>query len=192
MFRVKRQMMTRLRGTFLLRCVRPWLQIVLIAGAGCATGSGPGPARDDSPVQTDAVVYRLRHRPGIYEATAHATYVNRTGRPVYYPRCHLQDDGPTFGYRRTGPDSARALFTDTYWACVDGLQPVVLQPGDRVAFDVRLGSFEQRQMTPPLRLDDIVGRMRIWLRLCARATDTAPCELLPMAERQSNAFDVRW
>jgi hypothetical protein len=169
------------------------LQLFVAASLGCATPSAPGPQRDDSPVQTDAVVYRLRRIQGAYEATARATYVNRTGSIVYYTRCLPTDDGPIFGYRRTGPDSARSLFSDTGWACVGGVPPGALRPGDSVTVAVRLGAFDQPRMTPPLRPEEIVGQMRIWLDLCARnGTRTDDCLPLPIAQKQSNAFDVRY
>src|SRR5215207_11200167 len=103
------------------------------------------------------------------------------------------DDGPMFGYFRTGPDSARSLFSDTGWACVGGVPHGALAPGESVTVAVRLGALDQRQMTPPLRPEEIVGRMRIWLALCARnGTNTDDCVSLPLTQRQSNAFDVRY
>jgi hypothetical protein len=143
-------------------------------------------------VQTDATSYRLRRTDGAYEATAVATYVNRTGAPVYYARCGVGSyDGPLFGYRRTGPDSARTLFTDSAWACVGGVPTGELRPGDSVTVRVRLGAFDQPRMTPPLKPEHIVGQMRVELQLCARyARDSDACDLLPQAARQSNAFDV--
>ncbi|HKP16069.1 MAG TPA: hypothetical protein VJT85_08390 [Gemmatimonadaceae bacterium] len=159
----------------------------------CAASDIAGPVRDGSPVQTDAVVYRLRRMPGAYEATALATYVNRTGSPVYFQRCHPSLDGPIFGYFRTGPDSTRSLFTDTAWGCVGGMPPGVILPGDSVTVAVRLGAFDQPSMTPPLRPEEIVGQMRIWLSLCARpSADSGDCKSLPIEERQSNAFEVRY
>ena len=144
-------------------------------------------------MQTDAVVYKLRRIPGAYEANARATYVNRTGSPVYYTRCLPSDSGPMFGYRRTGPDSTRSLFSDTAWGCVGGVPAGVIRPADSVTVHVRLGAFDQPQMTPPLQPDEIVGRMRIWLSLCARnVPNSDDCGALPLVERESNAFDVRY
>jgi hypothetical protein len=169
------------------------LHLSAAASLACATASAQGPTRDTSPVQTDAVVYRLRRVGGAYEATARATYVNRTGSVVYYSRCLPTDDGPMYGYRRTGPDSARSLFTDTSWGCVGGVPPGALRPGDSVTVAVRVGALDQRQMAPPLRPEEIVVRMRIWLSLCARnAANSNDCLPLPLAQRESNAFDVRY
>ena len=169
------------------------LHLFVMAILGCAAPVEPGPARDDSPIQTDAVVYRLRRVGGAYEATARATYVNRTGGPVYYARCHPSYDGPIYGYRRTGPDSTRSLFTDMAWACVGGMPTGVIAPGGRVEVAVRLGALDQSRMSPPLRPEEIVGRMRIWFALCARfAADSQDCTPLPLVQSQSNAFDVRY
>lgn len=168
------------------------LRLLVAASVGCSASDVTGPVRDNSPVQTDAVVYQLRRTPGKYEATALATYVNRTGDTVYYARCMPADTGPIFGYLRTGPDSTRSLFTDTAWACVGGVPLGSIRPGDSLTVAVRLGALDQPYMTPPLQPEEIVGRMRIWLALCARSAADSDCESLPMAERQSNAFDVRY
>lgn len=171
------------------------LKLLSIAIAGCAASNASGPQRDGSPVQTDSVVYRLRRNQGAYEATAHATYVNRTGGTIYYVRCLPSDDFPIFGYFRVGPDSTRRLFTDTGWGCVGNVPVGVIRSGESLAVDVRLGALPQPQMRPPLRPEEIVGRMRIWFALAHCASPTAPveqCVSLPMTERQSNAFDVRF
>ena len=177
-----------------VRCPPPWYLLVAVS-LGCAAPSASGPRRDGSPVQTDAVVYQLRRTPGRYEATALATYVNRTGGVVYYVRCvgPGTDDGPIFGYRRTGPDSTRSLFNSSVWGCGDRVPDGVLRPGDSLTVAVRLGALDQPRMTPPLQPEDIIGRMRIWLALCARPAATwTDCESLPMEEVQSNAFEVRY
>ncbi len=171
------------------------LVVAVHLAAACSDVAAPAPPeRDASPVQTDATAYRLRRTGGGYEATAVATYVNRTGAPVYYARCGVGSyDGPLFGYRRTGADSARTLFTDSVWGCVGGVPTGELRPGDSVTVRVRLGAFDQPHMTPRLRPEDVVGRMRVELRLCARfARDSDACDLLPQPLRQSNAFDVRF
>ena len=68
-----------------------------------------------------------------------------------------------------------------------------VRPGDSVTVRVRLGAFDQPRMTPPLAPEDIVGQMRVELRLCAQyRRDSDACAPLPQAARQSNAFDVRY
>lgn len=173
------------------------LAVPVLIALGCravAEPDGPPQPRDASPVQTDSTVYHLRPVRGAYHATAVATYVNRTGAKVYYARCGVgSHDGPMFGYRRTGPDSARALFTDSAWGCVGGVPTGEIAPGDSVTVHVRLGALHQPNMTPPLRREDIVGQMRVTLELCARfARDSDDCDLVAASARQSNAFDVRF
>ena len=164
--------------------------VAVCTAAACSVGGGP--PRDGSPVQTDAVVYRLRRTAGAREATAVATYVNRTGAPVYYKRCGAgEHDGPIFWYRGTGRDSARPLFTNIAWGCPDGAPLGEIRPGDSVVVRVPLGALDQPNMTPPLRLEEIVGLMRIELELCAPAAGSGDCKPLPLAARQSNALDVR-
>lgn len=66
------------------------------------------PVREASPVQTDTTEYRLRPVGGGYEATAVATYVNRTGASIYFPRCGVGSyAGPCSGTAGQGP-TARA------------------------------------------------------------------------------------
>jgi hypothetical protein len=126
--------------------------------------------------------------------------VNRTGGPVRFRRCLDARDGPRYGRVRTGPDSARPLFSDEGWMCAAGAPPGVIPPGGRVTVAVRLGAMPQPHMDPPPRDADVTGRMRIVLDLCGPASGTPgdaeavverACELLPRAARQSNAFDVR-
>jgi hypothetical protein len=48
-------------------------------------------------------------------------------------------------------------------------------------------------MQPPFQRDWMVGRMRVELQLCRlAAADSGTCEPMSQAERQSNAFDVRF
>jgi hypothetical protein len=173
---------------------RSLLAVACAAACHQSPDAGPvGPARDASPVRTDATVYRLVRTRSGYDATAVATYVNRSDAPVYYPRCGPGIAGPMFGYRRTGADSTRELFTDTAWACVGGMPTGVIPPGDSVVVRVRLGAYDQPDMNPPLRPEDIVGTMRVELELCARPTSSSEdCERAPQAARQSNAFVVRY
>lgn len=151
------------------------------------------PARDSSPVRTDETTYSLHRLRGEYQATAIATYVNRTGASVYYARCGDRSPDPLFGVRRTGGDSARRLFSDHMRLCVGGVPTGELRPGDSVSVQVPLGAHDQPTMSPPMRPEDIVGLMRVELELCARySRDSDSCQLLPLALRQSNAFQVRY
>ena len=160
--------------------------------AACHPAS-PGPARDASPIRTDSVVYHLSPRGGGYQAIATATYRNRTSAPMYYARC---GEGPAhglvYGRRRTGADSTRALFSDELPVCGAGMAIGVLPPGDSLTVPVRLGSLPQPSMQPSLRLEDLTGLQRVVFRLCDRPVAASDdCAPLPLAGRQSNAFDVR-
>jgi hypothetical protein len=59
---------------------------------------------------------------------------------------------------------------------------------------VILGTVDQPDMQPPLQLEWLIGQMRVELWLCRGAVaDSDDCvEPLPQAERQSNAFEVRF
>lgn len=166
--------------------------VTLIATTGCGR-EAPGPVRDRAPIATDSVVYHLTARDGAYTATARVRYVNRTGAPAIFTRCGAPGwQGLRRWRRRTGPDSTRALFTDDVWACPAGEPDVVLAPGASVTVQVRLGAFPQQDVQPPLRLEQITGRMRVEFEICRTPTDLFHgCVRVPQAERQSNAFDVR-
>ena len=95
------------------------------------------------------------------------------------------------GVGRTGPDSSRAFFVDYAWACVGGVPRGTIAPGESIAVRVPFGSVDQPSMQPPLRAEELVGLFRIYLTFCANySTDSDNCELLPIAERRSNAFLV--
>ncbi len=175
--------------------------VVVVSGllaCGRASGSiaaphSPDVRWDGSPVRTDSLSYTLRRLPGSYRAYVQATYRNTTGAPVYFRRCDSRDPLPMYDIRRTGPDSVLPFFVDAVWACVGGVPAGVIAAGDSVTVRVSLGSVDQPRMSPPLRAGDLTGALRIALHLCARpGTDSASCELLPQAKRQSNPFVVRY
>jgi hypothetical protein len=178
-----------------MRHVWSWLVVTCTAaGAGCdAGGLALGPARDDSPVQTDAVIYTLKRGPGAWYASALATYRNVDTVPVSFYRCLPTDTLPIFTVRRTGTDTTRPLFAGWAWACVGGVSAGSLAPGASITVQVPLGSVDQPHMQPPFQRDWMVGRMRVELQLCRlAAADSGTCEPMSQAERQSNAFDVRF
>lgn len=147
--------------------------------------------RDASPVQTDSVLYHLRKVPGMYDAYVVATYVNRTGSPVYYARCMPGNTGPLFALRRTGPDSTARSFIGADWACVGGVPTGVLPAGEALGLRVWVGSTESPNANPPVAPSERVGRFRVLLALCAApVTDSDRCAPLPLAQGQSNAFEV--
>jgi hypothetical protein len=172
--------------------IRYLLLATLVAASACTAVTLPGPDDSDTrPVATDSALYHLRRADGVYEASAVATYVNRTGAPVHYARCSRDHRGPMHRLRRTGPDSTRRAFIGAVWACVGGVPSGVLGPGDTVSASVWLGSTESPSANPPIAAEQRVGRFRIELLLCeAPVTDSDRCRLLPQMRRESNAFTV--
>jgi hypothetical protein len=167
----------------------------VVALAACDDAADPMavPDRDASPVQTDSLAYTLARGPSAYRAVVTATYRNGGSAPVYFKRCMPNDPLPTVSVRRTGADSARTLFVDWAWACVGGVPTGTLAPGQSVTVRVPVGSVDQPQMQPPLRPEQLVGRLRVELDLCARFTAESDfCEPLPQPQRSSNAFLVRY
>ena len=167
-----------------------WGWIATIAtglfGIGCDGALVPELVRDDSPVQTDALVYTLTRQSGAWRAYALATYRNSTGARVSFLQC------PSYRVRRTGPDSTLPLFRDQAWACLPAPTGSI-PPGGEVTFRILLGSVDQPTMQPPLQPQWLVGRMRVEFMLCANpALSSDDCVLAPQATRQSNAFEVRF
>jgi hypothetical protein len=168
---------------------------------GCATeptipaplSEPQAPVRDDSPAQTDSLIYRLKRTTGEYRAIVRVTYRNRTGAPVHFKRCNSVSVAPMFWFRRVGPDSTRRSFVDWAWACVGGAHTGLLAPDDSVTFSVPFGSVDQPLMRPPLQPEDLVGTFRVELSLCTRyASDSDYCDLSQQVSRQSNVFEIRY
>lgn len=149
--------------------------------------------RDDSPIHTDSLVYHLRALPGEYDASAVATYTNRTGAPVHFARCTRESTEPISRLRRSGPDSTIGIAGGIDWACIGGVSTGVVPPGGRLTARVWLGSLESPHAVPPIRPGEGVGRFRIEFRLCAAPeADSDDCKLLPSTARRSNEFEVRF
>ena len=151
------------------------------------------PTRDDSPVQTDSLVYHLKRFPSEYRAYVMATFTNNSAAPVYFARCDRRSTTPMFGVRRTGPDSTAKLFSDFAWACVGGVPTGEIPVGGSITVRVPVGSVDQPAMQPPLKREELVGFMRVELSLCKSSlADSDYCDPLPQAKRSSNAFQVRY
>lgn len=169
------------------------LFIVGLLGVGCVSPLENAPTRDNSPVQTDSLVYHLKRLPSEYRAVVAATYTNQTPSPVYFARCNRESTTPMFGVRRTGPDSAKPLFLDWAWACVGGVPTGEIKPGASITVHAFVGSVDQPAMRPPLTPEQLVGLMRVTLQLCRNfSADSDYCEAVPDAERSSNAFLVTY
>ena len=166
----------------------------VLMGLGCFASAGPtAPVRDNSPVQTDSLVYHLERRPSEYRAYATATFTNNTGSPLYFARCNNESRTPMFGFGRTGPDSAKSLFSDFAWACVGGVPTGQIPPGATTTVRVPLGSMDQPTMQPPLKPEQLVGLMRVTLMLCRHySADSDDCDAIPQRGRISNAFLVTY
>ena len=171
----------------------------ILLSPACVDGRVPSPlsdgppARDDSPVQTDSVVYHLQRRASEYRAYVSATFTNRTASPVYFARCNPESTTPMFGIGRTGADSTKAFFSDIAWACVGGVPTGKIVPGGSAAVRIPIGSVDQPAMQPPLTPEQLVGLLRVNLLLCRRySEDSDFCDAMPEAQRISNAFLVTY
>jgi len=182
--------------------------LLIVLGASALACAGPGDTKrvgmnatprstatfqESSPVETDAAVYYLTESPSQFDAYAVATYKNRTGRAVHFKRCNSDSEGPMYAIRRSGSDAERRSLVTAVWACVGGVPSGTLRPGDSLSARVWLGSMKSPNADPPDRPEDRIGRFQIDFLLCAaQVSDSDDCRLLPLSERQSNEFEIRF
>jgi hypothetical protein len=165
---------------------------ILLRSEESAPGEQPTPpVRDNSPVQTDSLIYTLEYRSGVYEAEAVARYVNRTAGPVYFDRCMPHDQKPMYGLV-PAEDRQKRPVLGMAWACVGGVPPGSVAPGDSIHIPVWLGSLNAPYSDPPTTMADRTGCFRLLLRLVrSPGKDSDRSELLPEEQRRSNIFCVR-
>ena len=166
---------------------------------GCAAGPVTSlqrndiPRRDNSPIQTDSLVYHLQRLSAEYRAYVVAKYTNKTSSSVYFARCNDKSTTPMYGVRRTGADSSKSLFSDVAWACVGGVPTGEIPRGASVTVRVPLGTVDQPAMQPRLKPEELVGLMRVMLELCRTfSTDSDYCDPVPDTQRSSNPFLVTY
>ncbi len=166
----------------------------VVASGSCHVSKREGPdtivaaqSRDASRVQTDSAVYTLKREFSSWRAYPVAIYRNTTSAPVYFAPCR------GWWVRRTGADSTRRLDSNIAWACGGGRPTDSIAPGEAMIVRVVLSSNDSPHRQPPLQLEWLIGWMRVELRLCREyEAESDDCDLLPQAERESNAFLVRF
>jgi hypothetical protein len=151
----------------------------------------PPLVRDASPIQSDSLVYTLRPFSGGYEAQGWFTYTNTTGHTVHFRRCLLSSTEPLVSIARTEVDTLLPTVVNVIWACAGLVPSGELDPGATVSVSLFLGSAQSPQANPPVQRYERVGRFRVSFQLCS-APGVDGCPLLPLPERQSNAFEVRF
>ena len=162
----------------------------MVGVAAACVGTTDVLERDDSPIQTDSLIYGLRKIPGAYDATAIATYTNRSGSPVYFARCMHDATGPMYYRRRVSPDTITPFFGEA-WACVGGVQRGEVRPGGTLTVSVWLGSPESPYEA--IRPEQRIGLYRIDFELFAvPGVGRDSGDALPKREQQSNVFEVKF
>ena len=152
----------------------------------------PPPERQGEPIQTDALVYTLRKAPGIYDATAVATYTNSSNKPVYFNRCMGEDSTPVHYVNRAPPHEEVWSVVGSVWACVGGVPRGEVLPGGTLTVEVWLGSTDSPNANPPHRPEERSGRFRVVFELFSQpGTNDEYGAELSLRERQSNVFDLR-
>lgn len=148
------------------------------------------PPRDDSPLQTDRLVYTLAQRGLVYEAWAVVTYTNSRNSSVYFPT-GCRENRPTYHIVRPEGESIRASL-GLAWACVGGQPPMEIPPGTTRQDSVWLIGNASPHRNPPDDPRERVGLFRVRYRIYANVQDGREVDPLPEAERQSNIFLVQY
>lgn len=171
------------------------LAVAFFIVVGCGEPDGveqvPVPDRDDSPVQTDALVYTLH--PGLTNeeggAYALATYTNETGSAVLFARCYDTDVGPIFNVERAAPDYGTHV-VGPVWACVGGVEPGVVGVNERLVLEVPLGSSLEGG-SPPITMRERTGLFRVTVDLYSSYDPGSDAgRKLPADQRVSNVFRI--
>lgn len=151
----------------------------------------PSSGWQGEPIQTDSLVYILRKAPGIYNATAVATYTNSTDKPVYFNRCLPDDSTPTHHVYRAPPNEKVSSMVGTSWGCVGGVPRGKVLPGGTLTAEVWLGSTDSPNANPPIRPEERSGRFRVVFELFSQPGTSGESKAeLPLRARQSNVFDL--
>lgn len=163
------------------------LAILGLALSGCGWGVlAPAPERDNSPLQTESLVYNLRGYFGAYEADATVVYVNRTASPVFYAPCTGGSPLPDLDIVRAGNDTTPHVI-GAGCAGVGLMATRSVAPGDSLVFSVFLGSGQR----PVVDMTHRTGLFRILMHLCTQYdVESDNCILLPVEQRRSNVFRV--
>ena len=90
----------------------------------------PVPPRDDSPLQTDRLLYTLTGNDSSgWSTEVVVRYVNHGSEIVYLPGCQPGlPISPQYGFSRAAPDTGRVIFS-IVWACVGGVPALPIPPG---------------------------------------------------------------
>jgi len=160
------------------------------SGADASPSALVAPARDDSPVQTDALEYTLAC-PGCGDEVeriwtevpggAKVVYVNRGDSTTYVAQCCGWEHVPIYSILRW-PDRGGSD-VNPGWGCCGGNDPIAIAPGESYVFDVHLGNY-----SVPSSMSDRTGLFRI--ELMVEENDSYDSPLVPLEQRQSNVFQI--
>jgi len=173
--------------------------LVLLAacdGAGTGPGTAPGtapvpiPARDGSPLQSDALDYELRYAsPTQYLGRAVVTYQNAGSAPIYLDRLSPSARAPLFELTSAWPGSYDVPTSQPF---VGVGSPALILPagGARVdTLDLDLRDLDQHGPEP--RLVGWSGVLRVRIKVYARTNQFGRGDRVDLTELLSNPFRVR-
>lgn len=134
----------------------------------------------------DRASYTLHPIAGGYQLTMTGSFTNTFDHPVFLEICSPGDRTPTFDIRRA--DTGASLLTELslVWTCVGVSESPILWPGRTVKVPIDFAGIIQWGSD----MDDVVGKFRLALNLCANDPSEAPCEKLPFDSRSSAPFTI--
>jgi hypothetical protein len=166
----------------------------LLAGAcdpSSATRPVPVPARDDAPVQTDALDYELRYGAGPrYAGRAVVTYRNETAATIYLDRLSGSEGPPLFELAAAWPGSFGVAVTQVFIGTAS--IAIAVAPGATRVDTVSLELQDVDQPTSEPRFVGGSGVLRGRLKAYARINDFGEvAHSIPPTALLSNPFRVR-
>ena len=173
------------------------LAVVLGASACGSSGTAPDDARPNAPFTTDAATYtatRTSSSPRAFttELTIGYRYTNATEAPIQLNQCPSLTVGPLIafvyddGHQSTSPIG----YNNTSGACLSGLQPIVVAPGEtrRDSFRAVGSTILDANTNLPIWTMEGQFRLAVEAKICPTPTTCTPA---PDAQLRSTPFTVR-
>ncbi len=174
---------------YLYRAFLPHVSLAIILTAtapACASRNPSAPAAGG--LRTDRSEYVITRSDRLIEVTIGLTYLNNTGAPVYVPICRAPYP----------PDLEKHV--NEHWLnayspgvlrCLE--RPLSIEAGATYRFTYRVaGGLPGSNIGPKFKVQPIAGTYRaVWGLYSKRLPDGSVTDLLPLAARVSNTFELR-
>ncbi len=172
---------------------RPALHVTLLLFTFITCAAEPHlPPESGIPIRTDKTSYTLDVDEHRYLLTLRATYINRTGKAVYFTRFCENADTPWFSLdKRTEWGWEVAL--EIPCLAVSGIPPIVVAAGESYTAEVEATAYKGR-VIPSFYITPIPGSYHLVFDAYAEVNESDFYTLsdpLPMSQRVSNVFMLK-